>query len=200
MFRAATLLSKSRRWSAANGAYAESIARAGQGLPAVTAQIFRAWASTYRQRNDWVNSAKYCLRSIVESQKVGPQTLSIADALDEMGTIFLQRRNLVEAEAYFRQACNIREKLAPDSLAIAQSLSNLGTVIRYPRGGDLATAEKYYDRALAIQNRLAPGGLDVASTLTNLGIIAWQRGDLVKSEKDLHQALDIGVEPLKGSA
>jgi len=191
MFRAATLLSESRRWSAADGAYEESIARAGQTAPSVTAQIYLAWSRVYRQRGDWVTSEKYCLRSIGESQNVGGQNLSIAEALDELGTIFLQRRNLVEAEAYFRRALEIREKWAPESLAMAQSLSHLGTVIRYPRSGDLATAEEYYNRAIAIQNRHAPGGLDVASTLTNLGIIAWQRGDLVRSEKDLHQALDI---------
>jgi tetratricopeptide (TPR) repeat protein len=135
MLRAATLLSKSRRWSAANSAYEESIARAGPGSPAVRAQVFLAWARTYRQRDDWENSEKYCLRSIVENQKVGAQTLSIADALDELGTIFLQRRNLVEAEAYFGQAFNIRETLAPDSLAMAHSLSSATCASRSHRSG-----------------------------------------------------------------
>jgi CHAT domain-containing protein/Tfp pilus assembly protein PilF len=192
MFRAASLLSESRRWNIADRLYEESIMRAARAAPSVTAQIFLAWARSYRQRGDWADSEKYCLQSMVESRKIGEENLSAAETLDELGTIFLQRRNLQRAEAYFRQALDIREKLAPDSLVLARSLSHLGTVIRYPRGGDLATAEQYYNQALSIQNKRAPGSLDVASTLTNLGIIAWQRGDLMTAEKDLRQALEIG--------
>jgi CHAT domain-containing protein len=189
MNRAATLLSESKDWSSADSAYQESIEFAEKTASSITGQLLRAWASTYRQRGDWA-TAERCYRQSI-AQEGNAQTLSKAETSADMGTIMLERRNLAAAEAYFEQALIIRSKLAPDSLAMAKSLGDMGTVTRYPRGDNFSRAEEYYDQALAIQTRLAPNGVAVASTLNNLGIIAWQRGDLVESERDLHRALDI---------
>jgi CHAT domain-containing protein len=198
-FREATQFAQAQHWKLAVRAYREAVEQAGDAGPSVTAQLFRAWASAYQQQADWDQAEIFYQRSIAESRKVRPESLTTAAILDDLGTLFLEHRNLTKAEYFYRQALEMQAKFAPDSLPMSRTLSNLGTVIRYPRGDALAQAETYYHQALTIQDKLAPARLDVASTLNSLAIIAWQQGDLIKSENYLRQSLDIRQRLAPGS-
>jgi hypothetical protein len=54
IFREAESFAKVRQWRPADHRYELSIQQAAGAGPRVTAQIFRAWASTYRRRRDWI--------------------------------------------------------------------------------------------------------------------------------------------------
>jgi CHAT domain-containing protein/Tfp pilus assembly protein PilF len=195
--QAANALAQERQWTKADGVYQQALQQAGEVLPTIRGLLLRDWANSYRQRSDWQNAEKYYQQSILENRKVGPESLSVALILDDLGTVSASRSDLVKAAEYYRQALEIREKLAPGSLEVAASFNTLGNVAR--QRGDLAKAEEYLRQGLEIRQKLAPGRLEVAASLSNLGNVMVQRGDLAKAETYYRQALEIRQKLAPGS-
>jgi CHAT domain-containing protein/tetratricopeptide (TPR) repeat protein len=192
----AELLQDGKQWKEADDAYRAAI-QSSAASPVVAAQLFRAWATSYRQRSDWANAEKYFQESIARSQSTGGGKFAIATNLSALGTMSWQRQDFDKAEQYQRQALEIREKLAPESLVVGYSLTNLGNALA--KRGDLTSAEEYYLKSLDIQEKLAPGTLALATSLDNLGNITGDRGDLGKAEQYHRQALDIREKLAPGS-
>jgi len=197
-FRAAESFAAANQWREGDAAY-ENVTQQGfaRGEPTITAQLLRAWAFTYKKRNDWTNAEKYYQQALREARKVNSESLLVALVLNDLGSVADQRGDLDKAEEYYRQALTIRAGLAPESLDFAATLNNLGVVAW--RRGDLTQAEAYYNRALRIRQTLAPGSLDLAASFVDLGIVAAQRGDLAKADKYCRESLEIREKLSPGS-
>jgi CHAT domain-containing protein/tetratricopeptide (TPR) repeat protein len=198
LYRSAQQLADARQWDRSDQAYDE--ARQATGLaPEVKAQILRAWALTFHQRNDWAKASEYFRQAIEEAQKSGGETLAVAACLDNIGLVLEHDHDdSAGASDYYTRAAAIREKLAPDSLPLARSLNNLGGAARLR--GNLAAADEYHRRALSIRERLVPGSLTLAVSLGNLASLALDRGDLPRAEEYAKRALVIQEEREPDSA
>jgi CHAT domain-containing protein/Tfp pilus assembly protein PilF len=186
LFHGAQLLQDAKQWKEADDTYRSAI-QSSEASAVITAQLLRAWATTYRQRSDWADAEKYFRESIEKSQSTGEEKLAVATNLSALGTMSWQRQDLDKAEGYQRQALAIREKLAPDSLVVSYSLVNLGNALA--KQGDLANAEECYRKSLEIRKKFSPEDVNLATTLDNLGNITESRGDLAKAEQYQREAL-----------
>ena len=197
LFRAAEALANARQWTDSKSFYQEGIREAAGASPEARAQLLHAWAQAFEQQNDSANAEKYQQEALREIQKAGPETLTVAESLTDLGDIARSRRDLNKAEDCYRQGLSINERLAPGSLAVARSLDRLGSVAL--DAGDLAKAEEYHRQSLTIRKRLAPGSLDVATSLNNLGKVARGRGELDKAEEYYSESLEIREKLAPGS-
>jgi CHAT domain-containing protein/Tfp pilus assembly protein PilF len=194
---AAEALANARQWKESDTLYQEAIERAPESDPAVKAQLLRAWARTFGQRGNWAAVEIHQEQALKESQKLGAESLAIAESFEGVGSAAYRLDDLGKAEEYYRRALAISEKLAPGSLDVATSLNDLGNVA--DDRGDTAKAEEYYRRALAIREKLIPDSLDVAASLNNNAIVADDRGDLVEAEEYHRRALAIRERLAPGS-
>jgi len=196
-FHNGEVLQTAKLWKEADEAYQSAIQDASAASAVAGAQILKAWANTYQQRNDWANAEKYLQQSMMKVEKTGSGRLLIGTDLNTLGTISWRRGDLGEAEKYYSQALEIRERLAPGTILLAGSFNNLGIVAL--QRGELETAERYFLQALDIKQKLAPGSLSLATSLDNLGDLAEKRGDLAKAEQFHRQALEIREKLAPGS-
>jgi CHAT domain-containing protein/Tfp pilus assembly protein PilF len=188
-FHAAEMLAQAQKWPEADDAYRESIVRAHGADPAITTQLFQAWAATYRNRSDWSTAEKYYSQAVEnQRQAANADNLVSARALNSMGYVNFLIGNLPAAEKYYLAALDIKKKSAPESLTLAGTLDNLGNV--FSEYGDYAKAEQYYAESLEIKEKLVPGNIDTARTFNNLGINAASYGDYAKAEQYYRGALD----------
>lgn len=189
LFHCAEELAKVQRWKEADVPYAEALQQTIQDNPTTAIQVLQAWAMTYQQRSDWAKGEKYYQQAIIESRKLGADTLLAALGWTGLGTIASDRGRYQQAAEYHRRAMEIRERLAPGSLALADSLHELGAAAQ--DHGDVAKAEQYIRQAFAIRERLATGSLPVARSLNQLGFWYWIRGDYVSAEEYFRRAYAI---------
>jgi CHAT domain-containing protein/Tfp pilus assembly protein PilF len=196
--KAAGALAEAKSWTAADTAYEEAIAAAEAGAPpAVVAHLLREWAGTFLGRNDWDRADDRNRRALAIDERLGSESLPVAQSRHNLGVTAWNRRDLPVAEDHLRRALAIRERLAPRSLPLALTLNNLGNVVWSQ--GDFAATEDCYSRALAIRERLVPGSLEVATSLNNLGVLSRSRGDLVSAEDYQRRALAIREALAPGS-
>ena len=189
LWQAVKALDSAGQWPEADSSFQQVLEKAALLGPKVTAQLMRARAFGFNLRSDWSNAEKYYQQSLMELGKSRPETLQLAQNLDELGVMAWKRGDLDKAESYFRQSLSIRQELAPDSLPLAGNFANLALV--FSKRGSLAEAEDYHDRALAIELRVGSDKFPAANTLSNLGVVAWQRGDLSRAEKLFRESLAI---------
>jgi CHAT domain-containing protein/Tfp pilus assembly protein PilF len=189
LFKAGELLASAEQWNQADAPYEEAIQRAALAVPEIRVHLLRSWARTFLQRGDWSNADRHYQQAAEESRRLIPESLTLADALDNLAYSAFVPGNLERSEKYRLQALAIREKLAPASLALARNLYNVGHLAEVQ--GDLAKASNYYDQGFAIQEKLDPEGIDLANSLTGLGRVARLRGDLGKAEQSYGQALAV---------
>jgi CHAT domain-containing protein/Tfp pilus assembly protein PilF len=140
-------------------------------------------------RGDLQRAQDHHRQALMISERLAPDSLSVATSLHLLGNVASLRGDLQKAQDYYGRALAIRERLAPDSLDVAVSLNGLGIVASQRH--DLPAAHDYHHRALAIRERLAPDSLDVASSLNNLGNIARARSDLPAAQDYYRRALAI---------
>jgi CHAT domain-containing protein/Tfp pilus assembly protein PilF len=196
-FHNAQVLREAKQWKEADENYQSAVQFASAASAAVGAQLLRAWADAYQQRNDWANAETYLQQSMVKVESTGSGRLLVAVDLNTLGTISWRRGDLGKAEQYYRQALEIRERVAPGSLEVAASVNNLG-IVAFTRG-DLANAEQYFRQALEIREKLAPGSVDVAQSLNNLASVASQQEDLAKAMQYYRQVVEVQQKLAPGS-
>jgi len=197
LFHTAEAWAGAKRWKESDDSYQTVIGQSAGASPTIKAQLLRAWADTYQQRNDWDHAEEHYTQAVTEDQRLGAESFAIAVDLQNLGNLARERGDLIHAEEYYKRALAIAEKLAPLSLNLARTLDNLGIVVSLH--GDLDNAEQYYRQGLGIQEKLAPGSLDVAASLHGLGNIALSRGDLVKAEEFYRESLNIKNRIVPGS-
>jgi tetratricopeptide (TPR) repeat protein len=189
LFHSADRLARVRQWKESDVLYREALDSAPQAPPKMRAILLRGWAQTFRARGDWPNALQYENQALEESRKLGPESLTIAKSLSNLGLFSYFAGDVKTAQDYQQQALTLRQKLAPGSLDVATSLALLGDTAHAQ--GDLIKAENYDLQALAVEEKLVPDGADVAGTKNVLGYIESDRGDLAAAEKWIGEALAI---------
>lgn len=144
-----------------------------------------------------------------EAEKVLKQSLSVlpglkddavsrAEALQELGLLYIEQSRFQEAEASLLEVLGLRSgTLAEDHMDIAEAHNNLG-LLAWSRGDD-ARAEELYLRALAIRGaKVGKESHVFAETLDNMGAL-YQRTDRLADSKKAHsEALAIRERNLGG--
>ena len=162
-----------------------------------SAYIQQELGFAFEQSGDPIRAQDLYSRALQIRQQLAPQSLAVANCLDDLGGLGWNRGNLDQAHRFFDRALRIREQLVPMSLDVARSLGNLGALVG--DRGDLDQAQEFFNRALRIEGRLAPGSLAESNSLYNLGFLSWNRGDLEQAQKYYRHALRIQEQLAPGS-
>jgi CHAT domain-containing protein/tetratricopeptide (TPR) repeat protein len=194
-FRAASLFADEKQWNEADDAYQHALEPASE--PSIQAQLFRAWAATYTQRDDLKKVEDLYQKAVVESRKVGAETLLTAANMELLGGVLRLEDQLQQAREECRQALAIQQKVAPDSLPVARTLATLGLIDL--SAGDSAGGKDYNRQALLIAQRVAPRSLQTAKILLYLGVAEWYSGNLDQADDSLQRALALQQEFAAGS-
>lgn len=113
--------------------------------------------------------------------------LSKADALNNIGAIFLQRGKMNEALDYFEQVLGVYEETAtPERVPV--TLNNIGVI--YYKQGQTEKSLDYYHRSLKMRSQLGDSA-GVAQSLSNIGAIYNNQGQQDKALDYFRQSLDI---------
>ncbi|MBW8832550.1 MAG: CHAT domain-containing protein [Burkholderiales bacterium] len=133
--------------------------------------------------------ARQALVAAEQAAAGDPFDLSVAQALNVLGRIFLAKSDYAAARPLLERSLSIREKsLGPENSDVAASLNNLG--ILYAETGDIARAEVMYRRSLEIDEKaLGPDHRNVAFSLNNLGNLYSDTGNYAKAEPLFQRAL-----------
>jgi len=128
---------------------------------------------------------------VIREKAVGPDDVSVAMILNNLGTLYEQQAEHVRAERLHLRALAIREKAyGPAHLDVSDSLNNLANV--YSDMEDYARAEPIYQRVLEIREKaLGSDHADVADALNNLGFLYKKKGDYAQAEALYLRALTI---------
>jgi CHAT domain-containing protein/Tfp pilus assembly protein PilF len=189
LVRTAQLHTNVRQWTEADQLHDEATRASAAARPEVQAQLQRSWGETFMLRSDWEHASEHVRQAIAVEQATGSETLGLALALDDLGSIAQKQGDPAKADSCYQQALHIREQLAPDSLAVAVSLNNVGALAEDQ--GDLDNAEASDQRALALAHKIAPGGLTDAQAFGNLGDVAFDRGKLTTAKDYYSRSLEI---------
>jgi CHAT domain-containing protein/Tfp pilus assembly protein PilF len=187
--RSGRLLSSEQKWNSADKAFGEAREMGAAAGPIVNAELSRQWARSFYYRGDLPQATKYFHEQLLESEKLGHETMMVPNSLLFLAAVDLERDELDQAEAYLTRAFAIAKRLAPLSHQTAAILEDLGILFQYR--GDLGKAEEYYLKALPIEERSLSSSRLLANTLTNLGTLAHRRGDLARAEIYHRRALVI---------
>ncbi len=187
--RAGRILSTAHEWKSADETFGAAIQVAEGAGPIVSADLFRQWGRSFYYRGDLPQAAKCYHEQLLELEKLGHETMMVANSLLMLAAVDLERGELDQAEEYFTRAFAIAKQLAPWSYQTAAILEDLGILFQYR--GELGKAEEYYLKALPIEERSLPRSRLLANTLTNLGTLAHRRGDLARAEVYHRHALTI---------
>jgi CHAT domain-containing protein/Tfp pilus assembly protein PilF len=186
-----------KRWKEADEAYQQAINLSQEGGPQIESRLWREWARTYMQRNDWQRSVECARQALAKSQTRGANNLGAAASLNILGTIHYFRGQLDEAEKYYESALKMIEPLAPASFDAARVLNNLGNIASMR--GELNEAAAHYHQALTILRKIPPEGLEVAGSLIGLFKVLSEHGDLAQAEETLRQGIAIEQRLAPGS-
>ncbi len=129
----------------------------------------------------------------------GPESLAVADSLEQLAALRDERTDLEGAESLLRQVLAIRRRRQGDDVAVARTLNRLGDVlVRKSDSPEAATEiEALYREALAIARRAeGPGGHTVAETLFALADLQRAQGNYAAAESLLRQGLAIEYKVL----
>lgn len=185
--QAAAAFARARLWKEADDEY--GLALHESVSPVFATHVLRAWATTFFQRNEWIQAEKRYEEALILIRKHWSGSLSEAAVMRELGRLHGNRGAYHQAHSWFTRALAIEEKLAPKSLLLAATLQGLGSAATDL--GQFAEAEKYLRKSLELREELVPGTIDVATSLHNLGRVAQERGDLPAAESLYQRALAI---------
>jgi tetratricopeptide (TPR) repeat protein len=147
----------------------------------------------YKSMDETARANLECAQS-----KLGPESLAVADTLNQLGDALLHRRVLKQAETVNRQAIAMQSKLrGSDSLQEAAALYILSDVLcsQWAQGrpgseAKLAEAETVARKALAIRKRrLGDQHPDVAKSLDSLSHVLLNQMRAVEAEAAAREGL-----------
>jgi serine/threonine protein kinase/Flp pilus assembly protein TadD len=176
---------------------AEKISRDLQGAPDVQAEVSTVVGRIY-QRLGLFDKAQPFLEQAVTlgRQSMGPEHVSIAQALNELGVLYRERGDLPAAQPLLEESLKMRRHLLGSiDKDVAVTAVELARVLR-DRGLD-DQAEPLVREALAIRRTIF-GNMhrETATSINDLGLLLWQRGDLEAAEPLLRESLAINTAVL----
>ena len=127
----------------------------------------------------------YLKRCLEANEKAGSQD-GIAEALNNLGAVYIQQSNYPQALIYGKRALKVSEEMG-DKSEIANALNNIGGI--YSIQGNNPKAIEYHTRSLKLRDELRDKVL-IATSLNNIGAIYGRQGNHPK-------ALDYHTRSLK---
>ena len=120
-------------------------------------------------RGDYAAAERNLSGAIAKAERFGLEDLRVAQALSELGQVYVAQGKFVEAEPLYVRALAIYQTARGDlHMDVAVIANNLG--ILHKKHGQYAAAEPYLVRALSIKERLL--GPDHAEVAVSLGTLA----------------------------
>ena len=187
--RAGRVLFHSQQWQSSDEAFEQAIQLSENAGPMVRAELFRQWASSFEYRGELAQAEKYYYASLLESEKLGLESMEVVNSLLLLGAVELERDDPDQAAIHLTRGLATAKRLGPSSFQLASILEDFGILFEYR--GDLEKAEEYYLKALPIEEQFFRDSRQLANTLTNLGTLTHQRGDLTRAETYHRRALSI---------
>jgi tetratricopeptide (TPR) repeat protein len=148
-------------------------------------------------RSRYTEAEALLLRAVhVGEQVQGSQHLQMADALHNLGLLYLTQGRYAEVEPLLQQASSIREQtLGTQHPEVASSLDELGQL--YLRQGRYAEVEPLLLQALSIREQtLGTQHPEVAITLSKLAVLYGELGKYEQAETLYMRALSIREQTL----
>lgn len=187
--QAGKLLLGTQRRDLSDAVYDEAILQAANAAPVVRVDLFWQRATASAAHQDSSTAAKYYGNVLLESHKLGSETMVEAGALVSLAVIELNRGDYDVAEEHLRRAMTIGQAKAPSSVETLLTIVNLAVL--YQDQGELAKAEQYYFKALHTEEKSFPNSTHLETTLNDLGVLFDQQGDLARAEAYHRRALSI---------
>ncbi len=139
---------------------------------------------------DLIKAEKYAQQALTIAKKTPPDDQGQAEALRNLGIVFLRKNELDQAEIFQNQSLKLYRELN-DDLDIAKSLITLGIIFYEKR--DFGLAESCYTESLELCQKINDIEC-VASSLNNLGVIYWHRGELNRAEECYKKSLEMSKQ------
>jgi CHAT domain-containing protein/tetratricopeptide (TPR) repeat protein len=186
---AGAIASAAQRWDLAEVLYQEAIDESADGGFLAAGEVLRRMASEFERRDDFANAAKYYRLVLAQWEKLGQDTMAVANVALPLGIAELNGGDFDRAEEDLSRSLAIGQKHAPNSIHALITVSNLAVL--YHRQGRFDKAEEYYLKAVDSEEKLFPNTAHLASALSNLGDLFDQEGDFLRAELYEHKALRI---------
>ncbi|HEX2222811.1 MAG TPA: hypothetical protein VHN15_01250, partial [Thermoanaerobaculia bacterium] len=173
--RAADELAKGGRWEEADTFYNEALALHASRAPAVSAQLYREWASLFYQRFNFDRATELYERALAADRRKGFGSLTEAWSLAGLALMDVRGGGSQDEAALYRQSIEIRHRLAPGSAEDARGwlLWGHAEALREQWG----PAAERYQRAVAILAEQKAARLLLIDTLRNLARVLGNLGE-----------------------
>ena len=148
-------------------------------------------SSVFEKQGDLAAALDYGRRALASAERKHKDKESgmVAADLIQVGNILREQGNFSAAAEHYHRALDMYEGLTPGSLNVADSWGDLAALERARKNTSLAM--EYDLRALQVGQRSCPNSWCMAGILNDLGEMAYEQGDLNRSENYLHQAADM---------
>ena len=169
---------------------AERVGKDLTNQPEVEIELRLTLAQTYDELGLYNREEEMARESLqLARSRLGEESLTVAQALGQLGTSQWRLRNFDQAEKFMREALAIqRKRLGNENPDVADSLGNLANVLEDQ--GKLAEAETMQREALALARKLKGNEHpDVALSLNNLAVVLQSQGKLAEAETMYREAL-----------
>ncbi len=168
---------------------AERIREELTGRPAVHARMLRVIGRTYRELGDYA-AAEPLLAEALDRARASEQPREVAEALTDLGQLYLARGRPSDAEPFLREALLMRQEAAPVPREVAAAFANLAASLQDQRRMD--EAAPLYDSAIAIlRTASALDSASLADVLNGRMVLAYRTGDLETAARLGREILDI---------
>ncbi|MBI5548970.1 MAG: serine/threonine protein kinase [Deltaproteobacteria bacterium] len=166
------------------------IARVGE-REVLRAELLRSLGQTLRAEQQVPAAVEHLRRSLALWQKIDPDGLETAEALQILAITLRLDGKLQEALAAFQGALALREKkVGPDSDLAATSRNGIGLILLAL--GRFDEALMVFRQSLATMERtLGPKHLHVANGLNNIGVVFYEQGRFGEALPYFERALAI---------
>ena len=144
--------------------------------------------------NQYSKAKTYLERLLDVLESKGEESVELADALHEMGTLHLDLGKYGKAAPYFLRSLSLKEKLlGKEDASVAATRAKLGSL--YKAKGEFGKAESFYLRALSIyEKHTGKEEITVADIWMDLGDIYLSKRQYVKAEKFYHRSEAINIK------
>ncbi|HEX4963496.1 MAG TPA: CHAT domain-containing protein [Thermoanaerobaculia bacterium] len=173
--------------------------REGGSLAGAFTHVSLAYFSD--REGDLARAEREWLAALALEEKLVPEGLEVAVALNMLGYLTLWRGDAATAQERLKRSEAIQLPIATNTYLYASTLTKLALVAQ--NLGDLERAEALQRQALALNEKLVPGSLDHGGALMNLATTLLMRGELASAEDVLRQSMELfdkpGVDPWSAS-
>jgi serine/threonine protein kinase/Flp pilus assembly protein TadD len=176
---------------------AARVTRDLDGQPEVQAEVSTVIGRVYQRLGLYDQALPLLEQALALGRRsVGPEHVSIAESLNDLGVLHREHGNLAAAQRLLEESLAMRRHLlGSQDKDVAVTLVELARVLR-DRGLD-AQAEAMIRESLAIRRHVfGDQHRETATSVNDLALLLWQRGDLAAAEPLFRQNLATNIKIL----